>query len=187
MTSDNQTLLADDFRAKALGLKHLTKLQLQKKLSEVPLKLRAFTIENCVLTGGFFVSVYHNEKVNDYDLYLKDISKMEELRSLIQEYVGPDQPEEQPYSQLFVNGKVETTRAITLNNRLQYVIMYDFKTAKTQFDYVHCRVNYDLKDDVLWMSKEQLESIKSKKLMVYNANNVLKGREKKFLDRGWKL
>lgn len=177
--------LPDDFRAKALGLKHLTKFQLETKLKEIPQKLRDFTVENCVLTGGCFASLFHMEKINDYDLYLKDILKTGELRNLIKEYVGPEQPDEQPYSEHYVNGKIETVNAITLDNRLQYIVMKDYETCKKLFDYTHCCINYDLKSDTLWMSKEQLECIKNKKLKVNNENSVKPRRLQKFLDKGW--
>lgn len=176
----------NEFYIKAKGLKYSAKHRLEDKLKEVPEKVRTFTQENCVLSGGCFSSLLHGEKVNDYDLYLKDLSKTKELLDLLSEYVGPTPLEETPYTEAFVNGKIITANAITLSNRLQYIIRADFKSAKVMFDYVHCMVNYDIKEDILWVSQDQLESIVDKKLKTNNAQSVTFSREEKFRSRGWK-
>ena len=176
----------NEFYIKAKGLKYSVKHHLEEKLKEVPEKVRTFTLENCVLSGGCFSSLLHGEKVNDYDLYLKDLSKTKELLDLLSEYVGPTPLEETPYTEAFVNGKIITANAITLSNRLQYIIRADFKSAKVMFDYVHCMVNYDIKEDILWVSQDQLESIVDKKLKTNNAQSVTFSREEKFRSRGWK-
>lgn len=175
-----------EFYIKANGLKYSVKHHLEDKLKEVPEKVRTFTQENCVLSGGCFSSLLHGEKVNDYDLYLKDLSKTKELLDLLKEYIGPVPLEETPYAEAFVNGKIITTNAITLSNRLQYIIRADFMSAKVMFDYVHCMVNYDIKEDKLWVSHEQLESIVDKKLMINNAKSVTLHREDKYRSKGWK-
>lgn len=175
-----------EFYIKANGLKLSVKHNLKHKLLEVPEKVRTFTLENCVLSGGCFSSLLHGEKVNDYDLYLKDLSKTKELLDLLGEYVGPVPLEETPYAEFFVNGKIITANAITLSNRLQYIIRADFKSAKVMFDYVHCMVNYDIKEDKLWVSHEQLESIVEKKLLINNAMSVTLHREDKYRNKGWK-
>ena len=176
----------NEFYIKAKGLKYSVKNRLEDKLKEVPEKVRTFTQENCVLSGGCFSSLLHGEKVNDYDLYLKDLSKTKELLELLSEYVGPAPIEEKPYAEAFVNGKIITANAITLSNRLQYIIRADFKSAKVMFDYVHCMVNYDIKEDKLWVSQDQLESIVDKKLKTNNAQSITVDREEKFKSRGWK-
>lgn len=174
------------FYLKATILKDLAKTSLEQKLKEVPEKVRTFTQENCVLSGGCFSSLYHSGDVNDYDLYLKDLTKTKELLDLLKEYIGPAPLEETPYAESFVNGKIITANAITLSNRLQYIIRADFKSAKVMFDYVHCMVNYDIKEDKLWVSQEQLESIVDKKLMINNEQSVTLHREDKYRSRGWK-
>lgn len=176
----------NEFYIKAKGLKYSVKNRLEDKLKEVPEKVRTFTQENCVLSGGCFSSLLHGEKVNDYDLYLKDLSKTKELLDLLNEYVGPAPLEEKPYAEAFVNGKIITANAITLSNRLQYIIRADFKSAKVMFDYVHCMVNYDIKEDKLWVSQDQLESIVDKKLKTNNAQSITLHRKEKFRSRGWK-
>ena len=177
---------SSEFYIKANGLKYSVKHHLEQKLYEVPEKVRTFTQENCVLSGGCFSSLLHGEKVNDYDLYLKDLSKTKELLDLLKEYIGPAPLEETPYTEFFVNGKIITANAITLSNRLQYIIRADFKSAKVMFDYVHCMVNYDLKEDKLWVSQEQLESILEKKLIINNAHSVTVYRADKYRSKGWK-
>jgi hypothetical protein len=177
---------SNEFYIKAKGLKYSVKRRLEDKLNEVPEKVRTFTQENCVLSGGCFSSLLHGEKINDYDLYLKDLSKTKELLDLLKEYVGPAPLEETPYTEAFVNGKIITANAITLSNRLQYIIRADFKSSKEMFDYVHCMVNYDIKEDKLWVSQEQLESIVDKKLKRNNAQSITVHREEKYRNKGWK-
>jgi hypothetical protein len=177
-----------DFVAHGSHLKCLIQISLRDKLLQLPQKLRDFTVENCMLAGGSISSIYHGEEVNDFDLWLKDLSKMEELRKLTTEYIGNGVPlDETPYAEAFVDGKIETPRAITLSNRLQYIIYIDFLTAKNIFDYVHCQVNYDLKTETLYMSPRQFYSIMNKKLVINEISSITPRREMKYSDKGWRM
>jgi hypothetical protein len=176
------------FKSTGPNLKTFIQIKLREKLLQLPQKLRDFTVENCMLAGGSISSIYYGEPVNDFDLWLKDLSKMEELRKLITEYVGNGVPlEEQPYAEAFVDGKIETHRAITLSNRLQYIIYIDYLTAKSTFDYVHCQANYDLKTETLYLSPRQFYAIKNKKLIVNDIMSITLKREAKYKEKGWRL
>jgi hypothetical protein len=176
------------FEPTGIRLKTFIQIRLREKLLQLPQKLRDFTVENCMLAGGSISSLYYGEKVNDFDLWLKDLSKMEELRTLTTEYIGKGVPlDETPYSENFVDGKIETPRAITLSNRIQYIIYVDYQTAKSLFDYVHCQTNYDLKTETLYMSPRQFHAIMNKKLIVNEISSITTKREKKYKDKGWSM
>lgn len=176
-----------EFQNSGKSLKDLVKIHLMQKLLQLPQDLRSFTIQNCMLTGGCFASLSQNEKVNDFDLYLKDLSKMIELTKLLEQYKTEVTSQESEYSEAFVDGKIITSRAITLGNKLQYIIMMDYQTAKQNMDYVHCTVSYDIHQNVLWYSELQDYSIKNKKLIVNNPLSISDKRSKKFQDRGWTI
>jgi hypothetical protein len=177
---------AVSFTVAGKAIKHLAKLHLNEKLKNVPYKLREFTIANCVLSGGCFASLFHNEKVNDFDLYLKNISMIVELNNLLKEYKGLNKElVEEAYADVFVDGKLTTIKAVTLDNRLQYITMVDFQTAKQNMDYVHCTVSYDPSKDTLWLSELQFDCIQNKKLVANNLTSITAKRGEKFRSRGW--
>lgn len=177
-----------EFEPTGVRLKTFIQIKLREKLLQLPQKLRDFTVENCMLAGGSISSIYYGEKVNDFDLWLKDLSKMEELRKLTTEYIGKGVPlDETPYAEAFVDGKIETPRAITLSNRLQYIIYVDYLTAKSTFDYVHCQTNYDLKTETLYMSPRQFHAIINKKLIVNDIMSITPKRKQKYEDKGWRM
>ena len=176
------------FEPTGIRLKTFIQINLREKLLQLPQKLRDFTVENCMLAGGSISSLYYGEKVNDFDLWLKDLSKMEELRKLVTEYIGNGVPlDETPYAEAFVDGKIETPRAITLSNRLQYIIYVDYLTAKSVFDYVHCQINYDLKTETLYMSPRQFHAIFNKKLIINDIMSITPKRKQKYEDKGWRM
>ncbi len=176
------------FEPTGVRLKTFIQIKLREKLLQLPQKLRDFTVENCMLAGGSISSVYYGEKVNDFDLWLKDLSKMEELRKLVTEYIGNGVPlDETPYAEAFVDGKIETPRAITLSNRIQYIIYIDYLTAKNTFDYVHCQINYDLKTETLYMSPRQFHAIINKKLIINDIMSITPKRKQKYEDKGWRM
>lgn len=174
------------FTVAGKAIKHLAKLHLEEKFKDIPEALREFTKENCVLSGGCFVSLFHNEKINDFDLYLKDLSKSEELNKHIKGYKGTGKEVvEEAYADVFVDGKLTTTKAVTLDNKLQYITMVDFETARKNMDYIHCTVNYDLSKDTLWFSELQFDAIQNKKLIANNLTSITAKRGEKFRNRGW--
>lgn len=149
--------------------------------------------ENCILSGGCFASLHQNQKVNDYDLWCKDKAGMEEIEGWLKTFKGKHHEtglefavENEKYNNNFIEGKIVTARATTLINRLQFIKDVTFDDAKKSFDFLHCTVSYDLKNDRLYLSPAQMDSIERKVLIVNNSKAVSAYRKSKFIDRGWR-
>jgi hypothetical protein len=162
--------------------------QLSSKLDKFPTDLMALLRDNAILTGGASASMFHNEVVNDYDLYLTDsmaiktfesMLKLSDINSLIED-VNPK------YRDVTVSGKLITAKATTFKNKIQVITMTT-ADARKSFDYIHCMPYLSLSTKKYHISKQQYNSIKNKKLVINpNAERVDGHRTTKFIDRGWK-
>lgn len=149
--------------------------------------------EHCILSGGCFASLHHNQKVNDYDLWCKDKTGMDVIQHHLNKFKGRNHEtgiefavENEKYNNNFIEGKIVTARATTLINRLQFIKDVKFEDAKKSFDFLHCTISYDLKDDKLYLSPAQMDSLERKVLIVNNSKAVSAYRKTKFIDRGWR-
>lgn len=162
-----------------------------KALFDFPPELREFLSQGAILTGGASASIFHNEKINDLDLYLADRNeinrfneflKREEVLKLIAE-VNPK------YMHTIIEGKSVTGNATTFSNGIQVITIVAANDRET-FDYVHCMPYLDIRTQTYYISREQFDSINGKFLRrnpkgVTNGNQHLY-REQKFVSRGWK-
>lgn len=175
------------FKEKALLLKTELAKQLYKRLSTMDDDLVKMIKEYCVVSGGVFTSILQGTDINDIDLWCKDkvgLSVLPERLKLV--YNGSEQPMiEAKYMDQFVAGKIVTSNAITLDNKLQFITLAKFEDAKKSFDYLHCTPSYDIKSDLLFISKKQMSCILNKTLIINNPYTVTERRTKKFTDKGW--
>lgn len=185
-------IMTGDFLKDGKTLKAEVRAQLVTALSQLPERLQKFALGRCILSGGCFASVMHGEKVNDLDLWCADDADIPEMERLLQTYTEQESgsmPVENPaYMDQFVDGKIVTANAVTLKNRLQFVKLSKFSTAKQSFDFEHCRISYSPSTHILYMSKNQYESIRTKKLVKTDTQILLTERRlAKFYSRGWSL
>lgn len=162
--------------------------QLSSRLDKFPADLMALLRDNAILTGGASSSTFHNEEVNDYDLYLMDskaittfeiMRKMPDINALIED-VNPK------YNSVSINGKLITANATTFKNKIQVITMATAE-ARKKFDYVHCMPYLSLSTRNFYISKQQYDAIKGKKLVINpNADRVDDHRKMKFVEKGWK-
>lgn len=175
------------FRLTASEVKRKLKRQLNLKFSSMDNSLVKMIQEYCIVSGGVFTSLLHATDINDIDLWCKDAAGLSVLPNMIKSvYSGSENPSvEDKYMDQFIDGKIVTSNAITLDNRLQFITLAKFEDAKKSFDYVHCTPSYDIMNDTLFISKTQMYSILNKKLIINNPLTVTERRTKKFLDKGW--
>lgn len=149
--------------------------------------LNNLIIEQCVVSGGAIASILTLSQVNDIDLYFKT----KEGLKLFDEYMAIKRNQNvikdagSHYSSAKLNGKVITANATTLFNDLQVITLSTFAEQQEVFDFIHCRPYYDIKEDKLYISVAEYNSIINKQLIA-NKNNVpgIK-RVTKFRSRGW--
>lgn len=186
-------IMTKDFRIEATLLKKRVREKLKEALEHLPERISSFAQNKCVLSGGCFASLLTGHLVNDWDLWCLDDADIPEMLRLLDSYTkeeADEVPVENPaYMNQFVDGKIVTANAVTLKNRVQFIKLTNFATAKKSFDFEHCRVSYIPATDTLYMSKMQFDSIINKKLIPTGDTKLVAGsrRMEKFYGRGWSL
>lgn len=184
--------MTDDlFKALGNQLKHQIDKYLGIKLSKMDASLAEMIHWNCVVSGGCFASFIKAEEPNDIDLWAKTAEGMSLLESklklLYKESKIEDKTDQaQKYMDVFVDGKIVSSNAITMDNGLQFVTMNTYDDARKSFDYVHCLPYYDISTGKFYISKKQMQCLDDKILVVNNPLTCTEKRKKKFIDRGWR-
>ena len=172
-------------------VKRLVSIGLHQRLEKLQPELRKFLKEHAILSGGAISSLYHREHPKDWDLYLDDDNSIR----LFKDYINADEEIQHQVKDINpkymvdteVEGKMITSNAVTLRNDLQVITMAT-KSFRDTFDYIHCMPWYDIKNDTLYMSAQQYNAIKAKKLILnpkaLTAPTVY--RKQKYKERGWR-
>lgn len=182
-------MFSDDERAEIESVKGIVQKKLRELLSDLPADNYPF-FKECILTGGCFASLFHDEEVHDWDVYLRDSVTISRFES----FVMSDTPTLYEVADVTsgymtiinVDGKLVTANAITFKNGLQVIIKTD-KKNREDFDFIHCMPYFDMKTQQLFISRRQYECIKRKQLVKNPAHNRPLGehRVNKFISRGW--
>lgn len=185
-----KSVFTDAERVEIGSVKDMAQQKLRLLIADLPVD--SFPLfKDCILTGGCFASLFLNEEVHDWDVYLKDSVTAERFES----FVMSDTP---TLNELLagvtsgymtttkVDGKLVTANAITFKNGLQ-VITRTGKEQRETFDFVHTMPYFDMKTQQLFISHQQYDAIKSKTLIVNPKHLVLvnQWRADKFMTRGW--
>ena len=184
-------MFSDDERAEIETVKNVVQKKLRELLSDIPVETYPY-FKECILTGGCFASLFLDEEVHDWDVYLRDSVTISRFES----FVMSDTPTLNEVADVTsgymiitnVDGKLVTANAITFKNGLQVIIKTD-KTHRETFDFLHCMPYFDMATQQLFISRRQYDAIKDKKL-VKNPRHALalnEQRVEKFISRGWNL
>ena len=154
--------------------------------------LESFFYDHCVISGGMIASLFHDEPVNDIDVYCKD--KL--MITAIKDYIinsGKNIKSIEKYE--IVDGvkvvdpnsahPLITDNAVTLTNDIQYIYLDIWQNAQQKFDYIHCQPYYDIKSQKLFISEAQYTSIKNKELIATGKVEIKDKRREKYMKRGW--
>lgn len=182
-------IITGDFHKDGKALKDEVQKQFKADLSLLPSRIVRFAWDRCILSGGCFAAIMHGEKVNDWDLWCADDADIPEMERILNTYTKEESDsivsENPAYMDQFVDGKIMTANAITLKNRIQFIKLSKFSTAKQSFDFEHCRISYHPSTNMLYMSKNQYEYIRWKKLVQTESSPISERRLSKFVSRGW--
>jgi hypothetical protein len=184
----------ETFERKGLVLKALVREKISEALSGLPSTLHHMLKVQCILSGSSISSIYHNETINDFDLWFKEKTLIEGSKSYvleqhahsIMEYGETDayaglEPNNEKY-----NAKIITNNAITLKGKVQIITLGEYDQQRKYFDFVHCMPFYDIEKDIFYISPEQMECISEKKLkMNPGGRTPTEWRISKFLRRDW--
>jgi len=146
-------------------------------------------IRKGIVTGGMSASLFHNQKPNDWDIYLTRQEEIDAFNECIKNSVSATNLVEDTNPkygvETLMNGKLVTAQATTFKNGLQVITMAS-AIARETFDYVHCMPYYDIQTDIYTISRRQYDSIMTKTL-VHNPRSTQPAtyRRDKFIKRGW--
>jgi hypothetical protein len=161
------------------------------KLNDFDKELKDLLFNNCIVTGGISASLIHNEKYNDVDMYFKTYDAINEFHTYMKDNNIWDSVKDCDPNYEMSNGtvanKVVTNNAYTFKNEMQTIVMAPFEQAHKEFDFYHTLPYYDISADKYYISKNQYECIKSKKLLPINIILAKQKRVDKFVERGWVL
>ena len=170
-------------------VKDIAQKKLRELLSDLPTDTYPYFKES-ILTGGCFASLFLDEEVHDWDLYLKDFVTAQAA----ERFVMSDTPTLNEVAgvtpgymaEIKVKGKLVTPNAITFKNGLQVITMTG-KEHRETFDFIHCMPYFDMKTQQFFISRQQYDAIKSKTLIKNPKHQqpMSQRRIDKFTDRGW--
>ena len=172
-----------------------TKKMIQNLLSVVtttwPKDLANLIYSNCILTGGVSASIFHSQPVNDFDMYFKDVASLDRFNKMktdseISHLIKNADEKYMQYS--LIGDKLITLNATTFTNKIQVITMHT-AAAREQFDFVHCMPYYDISEQKYYISKNQYDIIKSKRLVKNPEHklNLSDKRIEKFIKKGWRF
>jgi len=186
------SIFNDVERAEIESVKDIVQKKLRELLSDLPTDNYPF-FKECILTGGCFASLFLDEEVHDWDVYLRDSVTISRFES----FVMSDTPTLNEVADVTsgymtitnVDGKLVTANAITFKNGLQVIVKTNKKHRET-FDFVHCMPYFDMAKQQLFISRQQYDAIKSKTLIKnpkhqQPMSSMSQLRFDKFMERGW--
>lgn len=182
-----------DFESKATILKTHVREKILRAIENFPFGLHGRLQANCILSGSSISSIYHNEEVKDFDLWCKYELQIGPIKEdIIKKYSDEiaDYKDEDGYDSLRPGNqgdqKVITNNAITLKHKVQFIHLGNYFSQRRLFDFVHCLPYYDLKDDKLYISPQQMSCIDTKTLVGNPGGKPpMDWRIQKFQKRGW--
>jgi len=153
--------------------------------------LESHFYNSCIITGGMIQSLYHNEAVNDIDVYAKNVKALAEIQSYLLTSKADIIKNTKAYNlddgTSVQSQPLVTVNAITLTNDVQFVHLAIAEVCRQKFDFVHCMPYYDLMTQKLHISEAQFRSIADRQLIPNTVGeNVKEYRIKKYVEKGWK-
>lgn len=141
--------------------------------------------DKVVMAGGCFTSWYHNEPVNDIDVFILDSTY---IADALYQCVHQDPDRfKVGNSSYMTNAKVSYT-AFDTATRIQYIVS-EYKTREElldHFDLEHDCISFV--ENKLYITRDAFDAMRTKTLKSHNGNKPAQWRIKKFLtDRGFRV
>jgi len=159
-----------------------------KKIGDKQLESHFFN--DGIITGGCIASLFHNEPVNDIDVYAKTRKAVTMIKDhIILNGNNIKTTKGYPPDALDIPARpLVTDNAVTLTNDVQFVYLGTADECRIKFDFVHCMPWFDIKTQKLYISETQFAAIESKTLVLNIAGEAIKERRiEKYQKKGWKL
>ena len=149
--------------------------------------LTSLFYDDCIITGGCIASLYHDEPVNDIDVYAKTEHAISNIRrqiglnlAMIKVSKSYDLDDTSSPTKLI------TDNATTLTNDVQFIHLGTAENCRKNFDFIHCMPWYDIKTQKLYISEAQFHAIRTKTLIPNISGEKIKTRRvDKYAQKGW--
>jgi hypothetical protein len=173
--------------------------------------LKIYLKDKVIITGGCFVSMLNNEKVNDYDIYLTEKEAVLKLakyyvdkqykhnetnvcesdKGIVSLYFNKnnnkfekDPESEEKYVPLFFS-----SNAITLSDKIQIVLRFygNAEEIHKNYDFIHTTNYWSSKDNNVVLNLNAVMAIINKQLVYQGSKYPIASiiRLRKFIKRGW--
>lgn len=155
-------------------------------------QLENYFYAHCVITGGCISSLFHNEAINDIDVYAKTSKAMTVIKDHIlisgrNIKTTKGYPSDTLVNDDTVSQPLVTSNAVTLTNDVQFVYLGIADECRAKFDFVHCMPWFDIQTQKLYISEAQYAAIESKTLVLNISGEAVKDRRiQKYISKGWK-
>jgi hypothetical protein len=158
----------------------------------MPKHLQNLIIEKGIVTGGCISSTFHMTSPKDYDVYLTDAEAIKQFETMttmdgtVTRLIADVNPNYRGVPN--TNGKLITENAVTFQNGIQVITKATAEEARSTFDFIHCMPYLKLKEKQFYISREQYDSIKNKRIVPNKKGfmgNILVSRVEKYKERGW--
>lgn len=189
-------MFTDIERAQILSVKESIRKRVKYSLSlfdgqPYAQEFAAYICDNFFVTGGISASIFSSTPVKDIDLYYNKTVVVDDYNKEIIRLFGDGgsfshfvKEIDPKYMESEVQGKVITANAVTLKNDMQIIRLAGVNECREIFDFKHCLPVYDIKNDVYKISRNEFDSLTTRKLMTHHGTPK-QFRIDKFIQRGW--
>ena len=165
------------------------KSNIRSKMIYLKKLLPAVYYDDMFLCGGAIASIIQGQHPKDWDVYFTNADTQ---KAVIDLFIA-DHPDEiavvdEKYREVSgSDGKMITENAMTLRNNIQFIIKHNGTPDEVRetFDFVHCKPYYHCGKDQLFISREQYDLCRDKKLKINNMKAQTVWRQSKFEQRGY--
>ena len=164
------------------------KSNIRSKVGYLKKLIPAIHYDDMFLTGGAIASIIQGKFPNDWDVYFTNADTQ---KAVIDLFIANHQDEivdvQEKYREFPGQNKLITENAVTLKNDIQFIIKHNGTPSEVRmtFDFVHCTPYYHFGKDLLFISREQFDLCRDKKLKINNIKSVTTWRQSKFEQRGY--
>lgn len=146
-------------------------------------------MDDCVIAGGFFPSIFNNETFKDIDVFILNKNARVYAHLTNNSSINDSWNIRDTDAGHYLDNPHIHGTATNLNTKVQYILT-DYTSREEllkSFDYKHATVSYDPKDNKLYITRGTFDCIRNKELIVNRDNKPKYWREQKFIKRGWRL
>lgn len=167
-------------------------LKIVKKLGSLKSFDNQINMSKIVIAGGCFVSWFHNEELNDIDVFYLDHFNTSFAGQNYISNVQDTHPNAIKKHDHYTRHNNMITKVFTEQDTdTIFDYQYIFTKYKTRrelvdhFDLAHATISYNIGEDKLYITRKAYDALKNKKLVRNGKGDIADWRVEKFLQRGW--